>query len=70
MVDIFGGLESMDFGLSNAVSDVSLRFLVNILGSFFGPHRKVPKRWKYMAKRASPYLTARYIYIYIYISRS
>ena len=40
MVEFFGmssygqyffGLESMDFGLSNAVSDVSLRFLVNFL---------------------------------------
>ena len=43
MVDIFWGLESMDFGLSNAVSDVSLRFLVNFLDQFYGARRKVPK---------------------------
>ena len=48
MVNIFFGLKSMESGLSNAVSDVSLRFLVNFLGQFFGARRKVPKRLQHM----------------------
>ena len=44
MVDIFWELESMKFGLSNAVSDVSLRFLVNFLDLYTLPLEKIPKK--------------------------
>ena len=53
MVEFFGmssygqyffGLKSMESGLSNAVSDVSLRFLVNFLDSFYSARRKLPKK--------------------------
>ena len=41
MVDIFFGLKSMDFGLSNAVSDVFLRAFVIFVDMICDHHKKV-----------------------------